>query len=244
MSTLSTLGGLGATVVKGHPSAADDAGRVMRYLVNMPSRLSRLALALFPTVLAACGGTPRAATVPANQTAATAGAAPSVRSIDWLNRTYGSGYKVENGVFEYAFDENGDQVAGDYQSEDPDAYVERGSFTVSPPEFGDVTGDGIEDAIILSVENGGGTGRFSGINVYTMRDGREVVLGEIPGGDRGDGGILDVTLEGQVVKVERMMSQDGDGACCPSKIQHERWRWDGKAFVEDVSARVLADFAE
>jgi hypothetical protein len=216
----------------------------MRYLVHMTSRRSLLALALLPSALAACGGTPGAATVPANRTAAAAGTGPSVRSIDWLNRTYASGYAVENGVYEYAFDEHGNQVSGDYQSKDPDAYIPRGSFTVNPPLFADVTGDGIEDVIIFSVENGGGTGRFSAIDVYTMRDGREVVLGEIPGGDRGDGGILDVTIDGLVVKVERMMAQDGDGACCPSKLQHERWRWDGKAFVEDVAARVVADFTE
>jgi hypothetical protein len=41
-----------------------------------------------------------------------------------------------------------------------------------------------------------------------------------------------------------MMSMEGDGACCPSKLQHERWSWDGKAFVEDEKARTLSDFAE
>ncbi len=199
-------------------------------------------------VLTACGGRAAAPTAVANHTTTTAGHL-TVRAIDWQNRTYASGgapggYPVVDGEYAYAWDEDGKIVSADYQPKDPDAYVERGWFTVSPPVFGDVDGDGVEDALIVTVENTGGTGQFSMLEVYTIRGGQAVVLGAIPGGDRGDGGLSDVALEGRVIVVERMHSVDGDGACCPSKLQRERWRWTGAAFVEDVAARTLTDLGE
>ena len=74
-----------------------------------------------------------------------------------------------------------------------------------------------------------------------MRDGAPVVIGGIPGGDRGDGGIYDVNVEGGLAIVKRLHSLDEDGACCPSKVQVEHWRWDGSRFVEDESARTMID---
>jgi hypothetical protein len=215
----------------------------MRYVVHM-----KLTIAGFLTLVVACGGGAKPPTTVGNHAGNGAAGGKTVRDIDWLNHTYDSGdmgnVTVVNGEYEFALDENGNTVAPDYEPTDPDAYVERGSFAVSPPIFGDVDGDGAEEAVLVSYFNGGGTGHFTGIDVYAMRDGKEVVLGGIPGGDRGDGGINDVQIEGKVILVDRMMSMDGDGACCPSKLQHERWSWDGKAFVEDEKARTLSDFAE
>lgn len=198
--------------------------------------------------LTACGGRAAAPTAVANHTATTAGGL-TVRAIDWQNRTYTQGgaaigYPVVDGEYAYALDEDGKIVAADYQPKDPDAYVERGWFMVAKPVFGDVDGDGAEEALIITFENTGGSGQFTMIEVYTIRGGQEVVLGHIPGGDRGDGGISDVSLDGRTVVVDRLHAADGDGACCPSKLQRERWQWDGAAFVEDEAARVLTDLPE
>ncbi len=216
----------------------------MRYVPYM--KLSFVAPALL-LAAAACGGGKKSPTTVGNTSSAGATSGGlTVRSIDWLNRTYESGdagpVTVKDGVYEYAMDGNGNVVSADYQPTDPDEYVERGSFEVGKPLFGDLDGDGAEEAVLVTYFNGGGTGRFTGVDVYAIRDGKEVVIGGIPGGDRGDGGIDDVQLEGKVVVVARMMAMEGDGACCPSKLQHERWSWDGKTFVEDEAARSLTDF--
>lgn len=201
-------------------------------------KLATLSLVL----LAACGAKARPATPVDNQAA---GATASIRSVDWQNRTYDLGgdgkYTVKDGSYEFAYDENGNEVAGDYQPSDPDVFVERGEFSVSTPVYGDLDGDGAEEAVIITYFNGGGTGRFTGITVFSMKDGQPVELGGVPGGDRGDGGVADVKLDGDVVLVDRLMSMEDDGACCPSKIQHERWRWNGTAFAEDEAARTMSD---
>jgi hypothetical protein len=199
-------------------------------------------------MIAACGApaTPAATTTPTNTTAAPAG--NTVHDIDWLNFTYRAGigemeeqYTVVDGELEFAYDMEGNRVAPDYEPANPDEYIERGYFQVAAPEFGDLDGDGADEALIISVHNTGGTGQFDAITVYTMRDGGPAILGHIPGGDRGDGGISSASIADGAVVVERMMSQEGDGACCPSKAQHERWTFQGGAFVEDESARRLTD---
>jgi hypothetical protein len=193
-------------------------------------------------LLAACGGARTPPPTVGNSTATAAATGRSVRDVDWLDRTYGA-YPVVDGSFEFALDEDGNVVGDDYQPADADGYVDHGWFTVTEPAFGDVTGDGIEEAIVVTTENTGGTGQFSGIDVYAIVDGVETVIGSIPGGDRGDGGISDVSVEHGTVVVERMMSMDDDGACCPSKLQREIWTWNGQTFVENEAARTTSDFA-
>lgn len=195
-------------------------------------------------VAAGCGGAHPAGAPIANTATPVVSASP-VRAVDWANRTYivdeAGGYTVTDGGLEFAYDDNGNQVGADYVSPDPDHYVERGEFSVSRPVFGDVTGDGVEEAVIVTTLNSGGTGRFTGVSVFAMPGGTVTVIGEIPGGDRGDGGIAEVAIEGRAVLVERYQSGAGDGACCPSKIAHERWTWDGHRFVEDEAARTVTD---
>lgn len=219
----------------------------MRYLPHMQQTFASIAL-LSTLAAASCGGGAKnpPTTIGNSGTAATGG--ETVRDVDWMNRTYDSGdlgpVTLANGAYAFAFDENGNEVAADYEPADPDAYVERGELSVSAPTYGDLDGDGREEAILVTHFYGGGTGRFTGIDVWTMKDGKETLLGSIPGGDRGDGGIANVAVDGKVVVVDRMMSMEEDGACCPSKVQIERWSWDGKAFIEDEAARKLEDFGE
>jgi hypothetical protein len=196
--------------------------------------------------IAGCGGGAKPPTTVGNNTA-TSSVGKTVRDIDWLNRSYDSEsgmLTVVNGEVEIHYDESGNVVGPDYKPADPDALPMPGWFSVSPPAYGDVDGDGAEEVAITTTFNGGGTGRFSGVDIYAMRDGKETVIGSIPGGDRGDGGIDNVTFEGKVIVVDRMMSMEDDGACCPSKLQHERWSWNGSAFVEDEKARTLSDFGQ
>jgi hypothetical protein len=201
-------------------------------------------VSMFACGAAACGG---GATPKSVANVGTTAAAGDIHAVDWANRTYQSGdgtFTVKDGAAEFGFDEDGNEVAPDYQPKDPDGFVEHGYFNVAPPHFGDANGDGAVDALVVHVYNGGGTGQFDGITVFTMQGGQPVVLGEIPGGDRGDGGDSDATIDGGVVLVDRMMSGPDDGACCPSKLQQERWTWNGGGFVEDEAARRLVDMPQ
>jgi hypothetical protein len=201
-----------------------------------------LATALF---LAACGPAAPAAHGPINDVPKTVSTEPSVRTVDWANRTYdmedGGPYTVSGGELDFAYDEDGNVVANDYQPKDPDGYVDHGFFSVSTPIYGDVTGDGVEEALIVTAVNEGGTAIVDQLEVYDMKDGKPHYVASIPGGDRGEGGIIDLQVDFTTVVLDRGESQDGDGVCCPSKVQVERWTWNGTTFVEDASARHLED---
>jgi len=148
------------------------------------------------------------------------GPTSDVRAIDWQNRTYDLGQlgavTVKDGHADFSISDD-NQVA--------EAGAERGSYAVDPPLFGDIDGDGALDAVISSVVSTGGTGHFSEVRIYTMRAKKLVELGVIPGGDRGDGGIRRVALDGRAVIVERNVLAEGDGLCCASGSRRERWVW-------------------
>lgn len=163
----------------------------------------------------------------ANKTQGRRGPTSEIRAIDWQNRTYRldelGPVAVKNGEGEFHHPADEDAVGGTY--------------TVAHPVFGDINGDGIEDAVVASVLSTGGTGRFSDIRIYTMKEGQVVELATIPGGDRGDGGIRRVTVEASAVIVERNVLAEGDGACCASQARRERWVWRAGEITEDESAR-------
>jgi hypothetical protein len=188
-------------------------------------------LILASAALAACGHPGAPGSTIANH----GGGAPSeIRAIDWQNRTYELGslgeVAVTAGHAEFALDDNNKITAGG-------AGVGNGSYRVEPPLYADVNGDGVEDAVIASATATGGTGQFSEITVYTLRDHKLVELAAIAGGDRGDGGIRKLSLDGAIIVVERNVLADGDGLCCASRAQRERWRWHAGELTEDVAAR-------
>jgi hypothetical protein len=190
-------------------------------------------------LLAACGGT----TAPVGMgNVAPAEARPrTIRGVDFQNFTYALGesaFTVTRGECVVVFDADDDMMS-------PDEFVRRypgaastreGFFHAAPPAYGDVDRDGAEDAVILTTFNGGGSGQLTSAWVYHLVDGEPAVLGTVPGGDRADHGLNSATIDadGRVV-VERNLG--GDGACCPTAIQLERWRWNGRDFVEDEAAR-------
>ena len=180
-------------------------------------------------VLAACTGSvapPAPPPAPLANRAAPRALDRSIRGVDLLDRTYAA---VQLG------DEDVDSVTV------VDGYVERpaaadgsrtGWFLVRPPVYGDVDGDGVEDAVVIVVDNGGGSGKFDEARVLSLRGGDVVQIARIPGGDRASGGLHAVAVERGGVRIERN-DTDG-GACCPTRLLVEHWRWTGRELVLDA----------
>lgn len=103
-------------------------------------------------------------------------------------------------------------------------YTDRFSFGVMAITYGDLNGDGKDEAVVLSICNTGGTGQFTEGFVFTMKAGKPTLWQRIPGGDRADGGLVKATVEGGLLLIEANESSTNSGACCPEFTVTEKYR--------------------
>jgi hypothetical protein len=122
---------------------------------------------------------------------------------------------------------------GEYSKEtQEDGYVDRFYFQVLATAFGDVTGDGRDDAIVLTVCNTGGTGNFSEGMIYSMKAGKASLIARIPGGDRAAGGLRSTRVEKGLLVVESNAEGDQGGLCCPEFVLTKKYRVVGRKLLQ------------
>jgi len=95
---------------------------------------------------------------------------------------------------------------------------------------GDLDGDGSEEAVVLLVENSGGSGSFIYMAVLSSRMGEVENIGSAPVGDRVQ--IRSMTVEGGDIKLDVVQQGPGDAACCPSQKARRSWVLEGDGLVE------------
>jgi hypothetical protein len=139
------------------------------------------------------------------------GANDAIRQVDFMNRTYRGAeatVQVRNGRWESAED---------------NSYV-----NVDRVIYGDLTGDGREEAVVTIGESEGGSGYFTRGEIYTLRDGQVVMVAEVEGGDRGSGGIHNIRIEGGQLIVERLEGAANN----PEQIETTIYRLNGNNLVQ------------
>jgi hypothetical protein len=156
--------------------------------------------------------------------------AQTIRRVDFRNFTYRA-YCAENQPFTMRvrrghYDRRGDDPV---------------HFVVERAKYGDITGDGHEEAIVLTNCDQEGTGYFSEGFIYTLRRGKPVLLTRVPGGDRAQGGLYGLTIRHGLVVVESYAAKDNGGVCCPDYIDTTRYRWNGHKLVQ-VGAKSRRDY--
>jgi len=123
-------------------------------------------------------------------------------------------------------------VRGAYRARD-DSQV---SLQIEGVSFGDVDGDGAEEAILIVSSNLGGAGTMIEGYVFGLKDGAPVLRARIEGGDRGEGGLESAQVAGGEVVVRRFETGPTDAVCCPSRVLIERWRWSNGQLVKAAGA--------
>lgn len=139
-----------------------------------------------------------------------------IRKVDFKNFTY----DVE--IFEKREKLTVKDGNLDRNNEDDKLY-----FSASAESYGDLDGDGREEAVILTMMNTGGTGNFSSGIIYTMKNGKPVVLTEFEGGDRAYGGLIGARILDEKLVVDQYDVGEAGGACCPEFAVTTVYRWDG-----------------
>jgi hypothetical protein len=103
-------------------------------------------------------------------------------------------------------------------------YTDRLWFSIFEVSYGDLDADGIEEAVVLSVCNTGGTGNFSEGFIYKLTNGRPVLAARIPGGDRAYGGLRTTRVAKGVLTVERNDPGENGASCCPEFIETRKYK--------------------
>ncbi|HMQ54972.1 MAG TPA: META domain-containing protein [Anaerolineae bacterium] len=80
--------------------------------------------------------------------------------------------------------------------------------------YGDLDGDGVEDAVVFLAESGGGTGNFVYVAAQLNQNGQPVDAGAVLLEDRIQ--VKSATIEAGQIKLEITAEGPGDAACCKS----------------------------
>jgi hypothetical protein len=130
----------------------------------------------------------------------------------------------------------------------------RKSITLKPGEggpshinYGDVTGDELEEAmVVLPIEIHGSAIPYY-VYIFTMEEERPKLIWDFETGDRADGGLRQVYSDsGQLVielfgkdrVIGSQLYKGDEGLCCPSSYTQTRYKWTGRSF-QQISKEVL-----
>lgn len=86
------------------------------------------------------------------------------------------------------------------------------SFEVRDVVYGDLNGDGMDEAIVLTDCNTGGPFWVNDGLVFGMQKGRPTIISHIEGGNRANGGVRAARVDGGLLKVERLGSYSSSRA--------------------------------
>ncbi len=117
--------------------------------------------------------------------------------------------------------------------------------------YGDVTGDGEEDAIVTLYAELGGTEGSQDVYIYAFGVRRPKLLWKFATGDRADGGPRRIYAENGKLVIElygigtaigkKLYGTEDVGACCPNHYTRTKYRWIENHFRQDGKEEVLAN---
>ncbi len=147
-----------------------------------------------------------------------------IRQVDFKNFTYSPACLEKN---EKLRARDGEYTRGTPGDPSSDLVY----FKVVEVAYGDLTTDGAEEAVVVTLCNTGGTGQFTDGIIFTLRGGRAVEIVSLGVGDRAYGGIDSVAIENGLLKVSRYGTMSG-GACCPEYVETTVYRLTGNKLVQ------------
>lgn len=168
-----------------------------------------------------------------------------IRKIDFRNFTYPSHVVREAGGFKVR---NGELLPKrkDSFGRPLDTWL-----VLSDVTYGDVTGDGEEEAIVVLCWVTGGSAMPDFVYIYGLRKEKPRLLWVFETGDRADGGYKDVFAEDGKLIIELLgkdkiigtdlYKDDGttNGLCCPTHFTRTKYEWANNRFRKQGKSEVL-----
>jgi|SRR5688572_13655016 len=164
----------------------------------------------------------------------------SIRSVDFANFTYPARPLYSRKSFRLD--------GGRYKGRLRGVFDIRYPVSLVSVTYGDVTGDGSEEAMVVLFENVKGSAIPYYVYVFTLASMKPKVLWSFEAGDRGDGGLrkvyaenggLVVELYGKDTGIGDIANKEEAGACCPSSLTRIRYAWRRQKFRQKGRREVL-----
>ena len=166
----------------------------------------------------------------------------SIRQIDFKNFTYVWGDRTENVPLTWQWLTSSPKlrlraVNGIRRFYDPgqDNYpIERAPLIrVDWVTYGDLDGDGVEEAVVALNYSTGGTANWDYLYVYKLENGQTILLARMEAGSRGYGGLVKASVRDRLLIVDFADAERRVGDCCSKGYIRVRYRWQKGRFIEE-----------
>ncbi len=156
----------------------------------------------------------------------------AIRSVDFRNFSYPWPKGYTAGTFAL--------VDGAVPLErNPQGALTNIGVSIGEIQYGDLTGDGEDEALIFMTLTTGGSAIPGLVYIYQMRKAGPVLLWEFETGDRADGGLRDIRIKKGRLVVELNSPEDSYGDCCPTKYVRTVYRWRSTAFAVESKQTLM-----
>ncbi len=99
--------------------------------------------------------------------------------------------------------------------------------------YGDLDGDGVEDAAVALNYSPGGTSNWDYLYVYKGSSPKPKLLGRLRAGSRAYGGLVRASIENGLLILDFNDEDTRTGDCCSDRYIRVRYRWQRAHFVEE-----------
>jgi hypothetical protein len=107
--------------------------------------------------------------------------------------------------------------------------------SVDSVTYGDLDGDGVEEAIVALNYSTGGTFNWDYLYVYKLDRGHAKLIARMQTGSRGYGGLIRAFVRNQLLVVDFADPERHVGDCCSEGYIRVRYRWQDGLFIEEGS---------
>ncbi len=150
--------------------------------------------------------------------------------------------ELANATYQGIYDKPVQLTNGKYEGE---PFVEGGAsrptvtFIDNPVAYGDLNGDGQDDAAVLLAENSGGSGTFVYLAAMVNQDDQPVNVATILLGDRVQ--VNSLKIENNQIVVDMVQAGPDDPMCCPTQQVVKTYELQGDQLVETSSQEVSGE---
>jgi hypothetical protein len=106
-------------------------------------------------------------------------------------------------------------------------------ISVDSVTYGDLDGDGIDEAAVHLNYSTGGTANWDFLYIYRLSQGGPRLLGILESGSRGSGGLVRVSFTAGLLALDFADAERRVGECCSEGYIRVRYRWQDRNFVEE-----------